>query len=306
MDTGSRTLSVASLNTAGLPGHLPPIAQRAVGICGYFEGSDVQVINLQEVWRRRDLRTFQRLLPSYPFVGWQPGTAGHPCGGLVTFSRLPLGKVCYTSFRSSRPVSGGVRFRLGMRIRSALHGVLTSEILTVRAILGNTHLVANFDGDWSAENRHHRIHRDQIGILHHALARAREAAGHSEAVVPADPPPVPDSALVPDPVLVPAAALAIVTGDFNVASDGPLYPAIIDGGVWRDPFAATDPPTFHAEYLPADAGAHRIDYLLVAGDEQRYRVLECGLLFGEPVVLPDGRSTHLSDHVGIRGRIALA
>lgn len=277
VDREPRTVAVASLNTAALPGHLPPIAQRAAEICRFLESSDHDVINLQEVWGRRYLDLFRRALPSYPFVAWRAGIAGQPCGGLATFSRLPIGQVHYTAFRASRPNAGGALFRLGMRARSALHGALTVALPSARAVVGNAHLVANLDGDWSADNRHHRIQRDQITILHQALTRARAATG---------------------------AELAILSGDLNVASTSPLYPLITDNGAWRDPFAATDPPTFHVEYLPPGATGQRIDYLLVAGDEQRHRVLECGLILGEPVELPDGRS-HLSDHFGLAGTITL-
>ena len=99
--------------------------------------------------------------------------------------------------------------------------------------------------------------------------------------------------------------LMIVTGDFNIASDGPLYPLIVEGGLWRDPFAATDPVTFHAEFLPPGSSEHRIDYLLVSGDAVRFPVIDTGLLFAEPLALPGGRRMYLSDHVALTARIGL-
>jgi hypothetical protein len=277
VDSAPRTIVVASLNTASLPGHLPPIAQRAAEIGRFLEASGVHVINLQELWGRRYLDLFRRALPSYPFVAWRTGIAGQPRGGLATFSRLPIGQVHYTAFRAARPNTGGPLFRIGMRARSALHGVLTIAIPSARAVVGNAHLVANFDGDWSAGNRHHRLQHAQLTILHQALARARTVTG---------------------------AELAILSGDLNVASTSPLYPVITDNGAWRDPFAATDPPTFHVEYLPAGSTGQRIDYLLIAGDEQRHRVLDCARILAEPVELPGGLS-HLSDHFGLSGTITL-
>jgi hypothetical protein len=269
------TISVATLNVAGLPGDLPPVRQRAVPICHFLEASGIHTVNLQEVWTRGYLETFRTLLPSYPFVGWVRGLAGQPSGGLVTFSRLPLGRTRYTSFQRTRPGTGSTQFRLEMRLRSALHGLLTIELPTVQAILANTHLVANLDGDWSAGNRHHHLQRAQIAHLHQTIERARPAT----------------------------TGLAILTGDLNVSSDSPLYPAIVDGGTWRDPFAATDPPTFHAEYLPPGATTCRIDYLLANGDA--HPVLDHAPILGDAITLPDGRSTHPSDHVGLQATIAL-
>ena len=61
------------------------------------------------------------------------------------------------------------------------------------------HLTANKDGDWSAANRYHDFQRRQVEIMHAAVRRARTA----------------DTELM------------IVTGDFNIAGSGPLYPLIV-------------------------------------------------------------------------------
>jgi endonuclease/exonuclease/phosphatase family metal-dependent hydrolase len=97
----------------------------------------------------------------------------------------------------------------------------------------------------------------------------------------------------------------VVTGDFNISSSCPLYPLIVDGGAWRDPFAGTDPVTYHMDFLPPGASPHRIDYLLVSGDEARYPLVDSGVLFDEPLALPEGRRMYLSDHVGLTARLGL-
>jgi exonuclease III len=263
-----------SLNVCGLPSPLPSLADRAVHFCRHIEESDIDVVTFQEVWWRRALLVIRANLPSFRFVAWRPGVAGQPAGGLVTFSRLPVGAVTYTSFRGARPAGGGVRFRARCAVNSLLQGVLTAELAGRGAVVANTHLTANKDGDWSAGNRYHALQRAQVGTLHTVLQRIRTD-------------------------------LTIVTGDFNIASDGPLYPLIVDGGAWRDPFHATDPATYHVEFLPPGSTGHRIDYLLVAGDAARFPVLDSGLLFAEPLALPDGRRMYLSDHVALTARIGL-
>jgi endonuclease/exonuclease/phosphatase family metal-dependent hydrolase len=197
----------------------------------------------------------------------------------VTFSRLRIGAVSYTSFRGALPNTGGAWFRATCAVNSLLQGVLTVELARCGAIVANTHLTANKDGDWSDRNRYHTLQRRQLGMLHAAVRGSGNAAG---------------------------AELLIVTGDFNIASDASLYPLIVDGGAWRDPFAATDPVTYHVEFLPPGAPGRRIDYVLICGDEARFPVIDSGLLFAEPLALRDRRRMYLSDHMALTARVGLA
>ncbi len=110
MTGGSTVLGVATLNVCGLPwsqSSLPPLAHRAVEFGRRLEESGLDVVNLQEVWGRRGLAVIRAQLPSFPHVAWRRGVAGQPAGGLVTFSRRPVGAVSYTSFRGARPDAGG-------------------------------------------------------------------------------------------------------------------------------------------------------------------------------------------------------
>jgi endonuclease/exonuclease/phosphatase family metal-dependent hydrolase len=143
-------------------------------------------------------------------------------------------------------------------------------------VIANTHLTANKDGNWSTGNRYHAFQRKQVEMVHATLRRA--GAADTE--------------------------LMVATGDFNIASAA-LYPLIVDGGAWRDPFAATDPVTFHAEFLPAGCTGNRIDYVLISGDEATFPVINSGLLFAEPLVLASGRRMHLSDHVALTVQVGL-
>jgi endonuclease/exonuclease/phosphatase family metal-dependent hydrolase len=206
-------------------------------------------------------------------VAWRRSVGGRPAGGLVTLSRRPLRGVAFRTFRGPVPDAGRARFRVRMTLNGLWQGILTSALAGHGTLVANTHLPANKDGDWSATNRHHGVQAEHVRRLH---ATVRRAAG--------------------------AARAAVLTGDFNIASDSPLYPAIVDNGQWHDPFADSDPATFHIEYLPAGSTGHRIDYLLVTGDAA---VTDPEVLFAEPVDLPGGRRSHLSDHVALAARIAL-
>ncbi|MFF3656179.1 endonuclease/exonuclease/phosphatase family protein [Streptomyces olivochromogenes] len=278
MDGGPATIGLTSMNVCcGFSSTLPPPKERAVEFCRRIEESGVDVVGFQEVWTAALFRTIRAHLPSYPFVARATGVAGQPAGGLASFSRLPLRSVSYESFRGSRPEESGPLFRGSRALWGRLQGVLTFELAGRRTLVGNVHLTANKDGDWSVDNRHHRFQRRQLAMFHQALQRARRD----------------DTELV------------IASGDLNIPDSSPLYPLVVDEGAWRDPFRAVGRPTFHTELLPPGASAHRVDYLLVAGDAERYPVTEPHLLFTDPVQLGGRKRSFLSDHVALTARIAL-
>jgi endonuclease/exonuclease/phosphatase family metal-dependent hydrolase len=224
------------------------------------------VLNLQEVWTAALLRILRPHLPSYPHVAVRRH-AGQPAGGLVIFSRRPLGEVRYSSYRGARVGGAGLRFRARQWLNTRLQGILVAQVPWAGAVVGNTHLTANRDGDWSVGNRHYPMQRTQLALMHSA---------------------------------VPATAdLTVLCGDFNTAASGPLHAAVV--GDYRDPFAATDPPTFQASLLESTRRPHRIDYLLVRGEAARYPVRTAATFFADP--LPGFGL--VSDHVGLVAEIGL-
>jgi exonuclease III len=202
---------VLTLNVGALPWAraLAPIDGRARELGRRIEDSDVDVACFQEVWTRAALTALRVALPSYRRLAYRPGPLG-PAGGLAVFSRSPAGAVRYRSFRGLIPPAGGTMFRLSRAVNSALQGVLVAAFPDLGVTVANTHLTANRDGDWSSRNRHYPLQRAQ-------LARLCALVDH----------------LGPTQILV---------GDFNIASDGPLYPLVVRD--WLDPFAGSDPVTF--------------------------------------------------------------
>jgi endonuclease/exonuclease/phosphatase family metal-dependent hydrolase len=64
-----------------------------------------------------------------------------------------------------------------------------------------------------------------------------------------------------------------------------------------DAFGGSCPPTFRADYLPAGATAHRIDFILTA---REVTAESAGLVFAEKEPLG-----YVSDHIGLRARVSL-
>ena len=254
---------IATLNVCfGWRSRLAPSAVRAAEYSRRLDELDLDVLNLQEVWSPRLLARIRGGLPSLPHVAWRRGIAGQVAGGLATLTRLPVAEVCYHGFRQALVRAGGVRFRARQRVEAAFHGVLVVRLAGLPVVVGNVHLTANRDGDWSVGNRHHRLQRAQLDLLRAALRTTDRA---------------------------------VLTGDFNVTSGSKLYPSIVEG--WRDPFAASNPPTFQQAMLPPDRPASRIDYILVRGVGEP---VETAVLFAEPA-----QFGLLSDHVGLLAEVAI-
>ena len=129
----------------------------------------------------------------------------------------------------------------------------------------NTHPVANHDGDWSRANRYYPLHRAQVAVL----AQVVNEAGPR----------------------------AVLCGDFNIARESPLFAEFTAATGLADAFGGACPPTYRAEYLPAGATPHCIDFILTAG---QVTVESAALVFAEKEPLG-----YVSDHIGLRAQLSL-
>ncbi|MFI6677851.1 endonuclease/exonuclease/phosphatase family protein [Kribbella sp. NPDC050470] len=137
-------LSVATFNTRGIPVLRSRLRGRYGVIGREFEGSDLDVVNVQEVLTYYHLRQLVRWMPSYRWISYRRSLVG-PAGGLVTFSRRPVEATDYVRFPS--------RFK----------GTLVTRLPVGYVV--NTHPTANVDGDWSESNRFYDTHRAQLAVL---------------------------------------------------------------------------------------------------------------------------------------------
>lgn len=259
-------LTVASLNTRGVPIVGSHLAERYTAIAEVFEASEVDVVNVQEVLTYYHLRRLLRSMPSYRFVSFRRSVAG-PAGGLVTLSRNPLSRIAYRPFPFPSAADAAGLPRLS-RLNASLKGSLVTTLGAVSIV--NTHLLANHDGNWSSENRFYRVHQGQLA----ALGRHIDA--------------------VPRP--------AIVSGDFNIARDSSLYRDFIRDTGLVDAFGDECPPTFHAAYLEPGKTSHCIDFLLLSDPSITLEAAE--LTFTDKLLMPGG-AAYVSDHLGLLARVAI-
>lgn len=258
-------LTIATLNTRGLPLKGSRIAERFAAIAADFNASDIDLVCLQEVFAYLHLAHLRKGMPTFPHLAYRRSLPG-PAGGLVILSRQPLARTTYTRLpRPSRHPKLPTRARL-----NALHsGLLTTHLADTGIPVLNIHPTANTDGDWSEHNRFRQLQQSQLT----ALAQA----------VTADPSP------------------AVVCGDFNISRTSTLHPDLQCRAGLRDTFNAQCPPTFHPEYLPRGSTPHCIDFILTT---ESIQVDSTSLLFTEKRTLSTG-PTYLSDHIGLLARLQI-
>ena len=254
-----RTLRVLTLNCL----FRGDVRARLRAIGGILAGSDVDVVCLQEVIWRPHVRLLSGLLTGHRHAAFQPfGPA--PMGGLVTFSRTPLEGRSYQVYRErGRWGTHGTPDRL---IRK---GFLTCWLRLGEAPVAvvNTHLLANYDGDWSPANRYARQERSELEQLGQAI-RA-----------------------------IPAEVAVIVAGDFNVPAASPMF----------QEFAAACglSPAFDWGQVPPEGRFFRdIDNVLLRPPAEGRARLASRLRFVDPVELAGGRTGFASDHVAVEADLA--
>jgi hypothetical protein len=254
-------LTVASLNTRGIPLTGSQLAERYAVIGGGFDAGDADVVCCQEVLTYWHLRLLVRRMRSFRRVSYRPGPFG-PYGGLVTFSRRPVSGTAFRRFGRPPWAPGVPR---ASRFQARLKGALVTRLARPELCVINTHPVANHDGDWSEANRFYPLHRAELAVL----ARVVNEAGPR----------------------------AVVCGDFNVSRESALFGEFMAATGLADAFGGACPPTFRAEYLPAGATTHCIDFILTAGE---VTAESAALVFAEKEPLG-----YVSDHIGLRARLSL-
>lgn len=257
-----KLVTIATLNTRGIPLTGSQLAARLGVIGAGFDGGDADVVCCQEVFTYWHLRLLARQMRSFRQVSYRRGVAG-PAGGLVTFSRRPVSGTRFRRF-GRPPLSPGVPWE--SRVRARWTGALVTRLGRPELSVINIHPIANHDGDWSETNRYYPLHRAQFT----ALARVVSEAGPR----------------------------AVVCGDFNLSRESSLFGELMAATGLADAFAGTCPPTFRAEYLPAGATTHTIDFILTAA---QVTADSAALVFAGKE-----RLGFVSDHIGLRARLSPA
>lgn len=220
--------TLLSLNTFGLPLFLG--WSRLARLTGQLTRYAPAVICLQEIQQNAYVPLLARRLPDYPHRAYELGLFA-PRGGLYTAARGPLVHSHFVAY-SNR----GKPFSPGFADWALNKGVLVSEfdVREHRVIVMNTHLHANYAGNWDPEHSMTRIQRDQVD---HLADMVREQ---------------------------PPEAIVIVCGDFNFPRNTFLYTELLERGGLTDPLADDPRPTYRPfPLIPAQKWSIPIDFMLV-------------------------------------------
>ncbi len=221
--------SLLNLNTFGLPFFLG--AGRLARLMRQLNHSSEQVLCFQEIQQNSYLALLKRNLTAYTNHAFERNRFA-PKGGLYTATRLAMQSSEFFAYQNR-----GRMVSLGVADWALNKGVLVSrlQVGAQRVIVMNTHLHANYGGNWNPEHPFAKIQRDQITDL--------------ADLVNAQPP----------------NALVIVCGDFNFPRGTFLYDELLKRTGMHDPLAQDSRPTYRPfRLIPAsNKWAIPIDFVLL-------------------------------------------
>jgi len=259
----SLSLSLLTLNCFGTP--VPTTRRRLLALARQLEQSALQLICLQEV----QLVTYQDLLiqacASYPFQAYEP-YLHCPMGGLVTLSRVPLASQRFEVFGEQGlwylPTLMDKILRKGMLITSLHWG-------HVPVVIINTHILANYNGDWERQGVFARMQEKQLRQLAETI------------------------------VAQPSNTLVIVAGDFNIPRGSRPYRDFLGWSGLTDPLAEDRRPTHRPPRgVPAQYSLP-IDFVFVRVPQTLSLHVSSDLRFSSKFDLDHRRQDFLSDHNAI-------
>ena len=260
-DQSSVTFSLITQNAFGLPFFLGwPLVLRLI------EALRTQlptVICLQEIQQNFYLPIFKRrLAETHPYQTYEPFLYA-PKGGLLTLSQKAVEGQRFTLYRQR-----GNWFTLSIGDWALHKGVLETH-LTIkgrRIVVLNTHLNANYRGDWSRDNPYAQIEGQQVEQLSQVV-RAQ-----------------------------PENALVLLAGDFNFPRGSWLYDKLLAEGTLIDPLAGDRRPTYRPFAMLSKRYAMPLDMVLVRKPPWPGLQIRADVLWLDQ--LPD-RGGFVSDHSAV-------
>jgi len=230
--------SLLSLNTFGIPFFLS--LGRLKRLASELELLGPTIICLQEIQQNAYVPLLVRCLPTYPYRAIFPHIYA-PKGGLGIFSRIPLIQQRFAPYPDR-----GLRFFITFADWALFKGVLLGrlQIKGLDVFVLNTHMNANYSGDWHRKN--------PLALVQHMQVQKI-------------------SALLEE---MPEEALIILCGDLNFPRTSFLYEELIGQNRLIDPLRDDSRPTYRPFPLVPSRWKTSLDYILYRlplGDEFNIR-----------------------------------
>lgn len=264
----TNALSLLTLNCFGLV--LPNTRRRLLALAIELEQSPYQIICLQEIQLHKYKNLLVERCTSYPFVLYEP-YIHCPKGGLLTLSRIPVTSTSFEPYADR-----GLWYTPMLLDRLFFKGMLITRLTwnNIPMVVINTHLLANFAGDWERRGMYARVEEKQLQQLAETV-RAQ-----------------------------PADSTVIVVGDFNIPRGSDLYHNFLAHAGLTDLLAGDARATLRIPFGAPSRFAFPIDYALVRLPEKHAFTIDCDLCFSNKYRVSDRHQGYLSDHYGIELHIA--
>jgi len=261
------SFSLLTLNCFGVP--TTTTRWRLLTLARELSARDDHVVCLQEVQSHAYRRLLTNACPSYPHAAYAPFVHA-PKGGLLTLTRLPIAEIAFTLYRSRK-----VPDPLAVMDWLLHKGILATrlEYVGIPIVVLNTHLNANYSGNWDRRSRYTSGEAEQLR--------------HLAEIVRAQPP----------------EALVVAAGDFNFPRHSWLYEEFLAESGMIDPLAGDTRPTVRAPLSFSDRYSLPIDFALVRAPALPGLQIASDLRFVEKIVF-SGRPRFLSDHVGVELQVS--
>jgi endonuclease/exonuclease/phosphatase family metal-dependent hydrolase len=257
------SFSLLTLNSFGLPFFR---GWRRMGILGNeLNQREDTVLCLQEIQQDVYLPVLKRRLTHFPYQCYKKNLFA-PMGGLVTASRLPFTRVDFLPFPNR-----GKWLSIGFADWALRKGILLSslEIDGLKIIVMNTHIHANYTGQWSKSSMLAKIQSDQVKYLAEQVKAQPEEA------------------------------LVIVCGDFNFPRDTFLYEDLAQISGFIDPLKDDPRPSYHPVSFLASKWSLTLDFVFYRKPDKIDMAVTADILPIENSKAINDRSKFLSDHCAL-------
>jgi endonuclease/exonuclease/phosphatase family metal-dependent hydrolase len=256
------TFSLLTINCYGVPA--PGTSRRLSLLANRLNQESLSAVCLQEVQSHRYRRQLVRECVSYPEAAFERFIHA-PKGGLLTLSSLQINNFDFVLYEER-----GLWYTPALADWILHKGILVTRLLIgdLPVILMNTHLTANYSGDWSRRNpfaRHEHNQLQQLAFL--VQSQPRES-------------------------------LVIVCGDFNIPRGSWLYESFLYTSGLCDPLDGNMQPTLHPRWVMPSRYIVPIDFALFRAPHGLNVDVESRLRFQDHIHDGD-RQMRLSDHCGV-------
>jgi endonuclease/exonuclease/phosphatase (EEP) superfamily protein YafD len=259
----TRPFSLLTLNCFG--GYLPGTGSRLLALAQELERRDDQVVCLQEIQLHRYQKILSKACRSFPYHTYEPYLQC-PKGGLLTLARTPIKSRQYIPYTER-----GLWYTPMIMDRLLYKGMLvtTFEWSDTLVTVINTHVLANYVGDWDRRGIYARLEEKQLRQLAETVRSQ------------------------------PGDAIVIVVGDFNIPRGGRLYQDFLKRSELDDPLAGDTRPTHRPPFGLPSRYSLPIDYVLVRKPAGHSLQIDCDLCFSNKQWQNGWRQDYLSDHNGV-------